>query len=98
MITSLVMAPAAGLVAGGALALPHPELDKAAMIDRSIEILAWYYAMPIEKIMSNRRWNVVVGVRQRAAYLAFLLSGASLTEMGPHFGGRDWMSMRYSVL
>ncbi|HWP35122.1 MAG TPA: chromosomal replication initiator protein DnaA, partial [Thermodesulfobacteriota bacterium] len=58
-------------------------------IDDIQRVVAQAYQLEVADLTSKRREGAVVGPRHVAMYLCRLLSGASLPEIGRHFGDRD---------
>lgn len=54
-----------------------------------LDAVAGHYAVTQEELFSDDRSKRVVRPRQMAMYLAFMLSGRSLPEIGRRIGGRD---------
>ena len=47
------------------------------------------FDVPVEMVMSSRRWRYIIPARQTAMYLVRNITGKSFPTIGRHFGNRD---------
>ncbi|MBM2816722.1 MAG: chromosomal replication initiation protein [Ignavibacteria bacterium] len=69
---------------------------KPLTIDDIIEIVAKYYKLPPELLISKSRKHEVALARQMSMYLSKQLISLSLKNIGEHFGGRDHSTVMHS--
>jgi hypothetical protein len=77
------------LPAGFAQAATTPDQPRLGVFGIIFENVASYYSVSHNEILSDDRSSRIVRARQMGMYLAFMLSGKSLPEIGRRFGGRD---------
>jgi len=66
--------------------------DQRLKIANIQHVVAKYYGVSVHEILSARRTANIVRPRQVGYYLAKMLTGKSLPEIGRRFGGRDHTS------
>lgn len=67
------------------------------VIARILESVTADSGLPTEVILSPLRTREAVAARQRGLYLAYVMSGKSLPEIGRRFGGRDHTTVLHAV-
>lgn len=72
--------------------------SKENNLENLITIVADYYQVDPEKIVSRKRIPEIIGIRQLAMYLAKELTGMSLREIGIQFGRNDHSSTSHEKL
>lgn len=72
-------------------------VPSAQMIRRIQRVVAEYYGIPLDELISDRRITCVALARQIAMYLAKLLTPRSLAEIGRRFGDRDHSTVHHAV-
>ena len=66
-------------------------------LENLIAILADYYQVDSEKIVSRKRIPEIIGIRQLAMYLAKELTGMPLREIALQFGSTDHSSTSHAI-
>lgn len=74
-----------------------PVASTAIRVDDIIKAVVARYPVSRNEIRSNSRMAQVVRPRQIAMYLARILTGRSLPEIGRRMGGRDHTTVLHSV-
>lgn len=90
---------AASLLPDVAFALPQPPVvltPTRVTIDTILNVVARYFDVTVEEILSPDRTRRVVEPRQIGMYLAHRLTPRSLPEIGRRFGGRDHTTVLYA--
>lgn len=62
-------------------------------IDQVLDVVSQHFDVAIADILSSRRARKILIARRVAMYLAHRMSGATSTEIGMRFGGRDYTSV-----
>ncbi|MDP8214939.1 MAG: chromosomal replication initiator protein DnaA [Candidatus Euphemobacter frigidus] len=83
--TELTMKTAELVLAG----IVEDEMERVITIDQIQRKLSDYYDIRMADMKSSRRPNAIAYPRQLAMYLARIMTGRSLSEIGDAFGGRD---------
>ena len=75
----------------------HPAFRPRLTARRIQEVVAGYYAIPVEEMTSQRRARTITGPRQVAMYLTRELTPKSLPDIGRLFGGRDHTTVLHAI-
>lgn len=78
-------------------AAPLPEPIAGDIIDRIIAVVARHDGVTAELMRSPDRTWVAVNARRKVMYLSYLMSRASLPEIGRRMGGRDHTTVLHAV-
>lgn len=100
LCVGLAAAPVAMAVGGlplGPGASAAASTQSADLIGRIVESVAADSGLPTEVILSPLRTREAVAARQKGLYLAYVMSGKSLPEIGRRFGGRDHTTVLHAV-
>lgn len=96
----LAAAPVAMAVGGlspGPVATAAASTQPKDLIGRILATVAADSGVPVEVILSPLRSREAVRARQTGLYLAYVMSGKSLPEIGRRFGGRDHTTVLHAV-
>lgn len=74
----------------------NPELSKRT-IRHIQDAVAHMFGLAVDELSKESGPRVVAMPRHIAMYLSKLLTDASISEIGLHFGGRQQTSVRYSI-
>lgn len=66
-------------------------------LETLIKILADYYQVDLQKIISRERTPEIIGIRQLGMYLAEELTGMPMKEIALGFGVRDHLSASFGI-
>lgn len=72
-------------------------IKKEVTVERILEVVADYYSVSVENILSNRRGRDIVVPRQMAMYLCRDMLGLSFPDIGRAFGGKDHTTVMHAV-
>ena len=72
-------------------------VKKEVTVDRILEVVADYYSVSVENILSNRRGRDIVVPRQMAMFLCRDMLGLSFPDIGKAFGGKDHTTVMHAV-
>lgn len=100
LCAGLATAPVAMAVGGqsvGPVATAAASTPPKDLIGRILATVAADSGLPIEVILSPLRTRESVAARQKGLYLAYVMSGKSLPEIGRRFGGRDHTTVLHAV-
>lgn len=100
LCAGLAAAPVAMAVGGlppGRVATAAVSTRPKDLIGRILATVAADSGLPIEVILSPLRTREAVRARQTGLYLAYVMSGRSLPEIGRRFGGRDHTTVLHAV-
>jgi chromosomal replication initiator protein len=77
---------------------PNEKREKARIsIDKIIDKVAEFYAIPVNNIREKIRRKEVAHARQVAMYIAKCVTNHSLKSIGLNFGGRDHSTVIHAV-
>lgn len=71
--------------------------DRRVTVDEIQKVVASYFDLSVEDILSKRRTKTVVRPRHIAMYLAKSMTTRSLPDIGRRFGGRDHSTVIHAV-
>jgi chromosomal replication initiation ATPase DnaA len=87
MLMQLASATTHGRAADAAIEPEQP--DNKALFRQTTATVAKHYRLPAAELKGKSRRQHIVEARSTAMHLCRTLSGASLAEIGRHFGSRD---------
>ncbi len=65
-------------------------------LDLIVQVVADYYSVTVDEIMSGRRERKIAFPRQVAMYLCRTLTDSSYPAIGDHFGGKHYTTVMYA--
>lgn len=89
LCAGLAAAPVAMAIGGIPTATAAASTQSIDLIGRILEAVAADSGVSTKVILSPLRTREAIAARQKGLYLAYVMSGKSLPEIGRRFGGRD---------
>ncbi|MBQ3108097.1 MAG: chromosomal replication initiator protein DnaA [Clostridia bacterium] len=72
-------------------------VKKEVTVEHILKVVADYYSVSVENILSNRRGRDIVMPRQMAMFLCRDMLGLSFPDIGKAFGGKDHTTVMHAV-